>query len=290
MKIDGKQIASEILENLKKRVGELKKKKIIPKLTIIILGNDPASLAYVRQKELKAKGIGIKTTILHLPDKTSQTSLLKKIQQFNNDSNIHGIIVQQPLPTDISLESIINAIELKKDVDGFHPDSHFQMPIAMAVLKILERTSEATELACLTGVAGTKTRHQTLIDWLKTKKIIIVGKGETGGKPIAKMFEKMKIPFTTIDSKTEKPKNLTKKADIIITAVGKENIIKPQMIKKGVILIDIGISRGKSAKLMGDYDQSKIKNIASFYTPTPGGIGPINVAMLLQNLVLAEKN
>jgi methylenetetrahydrofolate dehydrogenase (NADP+)/methenyltetrahydrofolate cyclohydrolase len=125
--------------------------------------------------------------------------------------------------------------------------------------------------------------------WLKEKKVVIIGKGETGGKPIIQLFEKMKVPLVIIDSKTKKPENLTKNADIIICAVGKANTLKPQMIKKGVVLINIGISRGESAKLMGDYDQNAVKNIASFYTPTPGGIGPINVAMLLKNLVLAAE-
>ncbi len=184
MKIDGKQIASEILENLKKRVGELKKKKIIPKLAIIILGNDSASAAYVKQKELKAKDIGIKTIILHLPNKTSQASLIKTIQQFNNDSNTHGIIVQQPLPQAISSKNITNAIESKKDVDGFHPDSHFQMPIAMAVLKILEKI-----YICTPNI------QPRFVDWLKTKKIAVIGKGETGGKPVIAMFKKMKIQY-----------------------------------------------------------------------------------------------
>jgi len=280
MKIDGKQIADEILENLKKRVGELKKKKIIPKLAIILVGNDPASAAYVKQKELKVKEIGAKTTTLHLPNKTSQISLIKTIQQFNNDNSIHGIIVQQPLPQKINPEDITNAIAPKKDVDGFHPDSHFQMPIAMAVLKILEKVYIYTP--------GIQSRF---VDWLKTKKIVVIGKGETGGKPVIAMLKKMKIPFGLIDSKTKNPENLTKQVDIIISAVGRVNTLKPQMIKRRAILIGIGISRRKSAKLMGDYDQNRIKNIASFYTPTPGGIGPVNVAMLFKNLVLAaEKN
>jgi methylenetetrahydrofolate dehydrogenase (NADP+)/methenyltetrahydrofolate cyclohydrolase len=137
MKIDGKEIAQEILGNIKKRIEKLRERKIIPKLAIILVGNDPASLAYVKQKELKAKEIGAKTTTLHLPNKTSQISLIKTIQQFNNDSNIHGVIVQQPLPQDINLKSITNAIDPKKDVDGFNPNSEFEMPIAMAVMKIL---------------------------------------------------------------------------------------------------------------------------------------------------------
>lgn len=277
MKINGKQIAQHILDSLKGQIKKLKKKNITPHLAIIIAGNDPASVAYVRQKELKAKAIGIKTIIYHLPDETPQINLIKTIQRFNNDNNVHGIIVQQPLPQNINTKAVAQFIDLKKDVDGFNSESKFEMPIVMAVSEILKKI-------CSQRATG------PLTDWLKSKEIAIIGKGETGGKPVIAMLEKMKIPFALIDSKTKNPENLTKTADIIISAVGKTNIVKPQMIKKGVVLIGLGISRGKNAKLMGDYDQNEVKNIASFYTPTPGGIGPINVAMLLKNLITAAKN
>jgi methylenetetrahydrofolate dehydrogenase (NADP+)/methenyltetrahydrofolate cyclohydrolase len=274
MKIDGRQIAQDILNNLKTQTEELKKKNIYPKLAIILVGDDPSSVSYINQKEIKADLIGIQTIIKHFPSATSTADLLESIGQFNNNKDIHGIIVQQPLPKQINREDIIKAIDPKKDVDGFHSDSNFQMPIVSAVLKILEIVYSQT--------------HETQIslrNWLKNKKIVIIGKGETAGKPIIKMFEKMKISVSLIDSETENPEDLTKKADIIISAVGKASILKPEMIKEKVILIGIGISRSKSAKLMGDYDQNEVKDIVSFYTPTPGGIGPINVAYLLKNLV-----
>lgn len=276
MKINGRVIAEQIFEELKIGVKKLRKKNITPRLAIILVGNDPSSIAYVKQKELKAKEIGIKTIIKRFSSEISQNDLITTIQQFNNDSNIHGIIVQQPLPTHINVEKIINSVNHEKDVDGFHPNSHFQMPIAMSVLEILKKVYIYTPRV-----------QSQFRDWLKKKKIVVIGKGETGGKPVITMFGKMKIPHILIDSKTENPQNLTKKADIIICAVGKPNIIKPQMLKNGVALIGIGISRERSAKLTGDYDQDKIENIASFYTPTPGGVGPVNVAMLLKNLVEA---
>ncbi|MDZ4228041.1 MAG: bifunctional 5,10-methylenetetrahydrofolate dehydrogenase/5,10-methenyltetrahydrofolate cyclohydrolase [Candidatus Levybacteria bacterium] len=278
MKIDGKQIANEILEDLKKRINKLRKKSTTPNLAIIIIGSDPSSEAYVKQKELKAKIVGIKTTILRLPSETSQAILTEKIQQLNSDSDIQGIIVQQPVPAHIELDKITNSINPEKDVDGFHSRSHFQMPIAMAVLKILENV-----------YINTPRIQSRFVEWLKDKNIVIIGKGKTGGKPIIHMFERMKIPFALIDSKTNSPEILTKKADIIISTVGKANVLKSQAIKRGVALISIGISRGESARLMGDYDQNEIKNIASFYTPTPGGVGPINVAMLLKNLIIAAE-
>jgi len=274
MKIDGKQIAQEILDNLKKQTEKLKKTHIYPKLAIILVGDDSGSASYVNQKEIKAELIGTKITVKHFPSQVTENALIEAINNFNSDKDIHGIIVQQPLPKQINPENIVKAIDPNKDVDGFHQDSHFQMPIALAVLKVLEKVYTLTPEI-----------ESRFVDWLKDKKIVVIGKGETGGKPILRLFERMKVPVTSIDSKTEKPENLTKIADIIISAVGKSNVIKPEMIKRGVILIGIGIARGESAKLMGDYDQNEVKDLASFYTPTPGGIGPINVAYLLKNLV-----
>ena len=275
MKIDGKEIAQGILDNLKQQIVKFKEKNIISNLAIILVGDDPASIAYVNQKIIKAKSIGAKTTLRKLPSKISTSDLLCVIQELNRDENVNGIIIQQPLPLQIDLGKIINAVDPEKDVDGFHPSSHFQMPIVMAVLGILENIFEKL---FLTG---------PLTKWLKSKKIVIIGKGETGGKPIIQMLKKQDVEPIIIDSKTLLPEKITKKADIIICAVGKANILKPQMLKKGVILIGLGIHRGKDEKLHGDYVGNEIKDIASFYTPIPGGIGPVNVAMLLQNLVKA---
>jgi len=276
MKIDGKQITQEILGNLKKKAEKLRKKNIYPKLAIIMVADNLASVAYIKQKELKAESIGTKTITYKLKSNIKASELVELIEELNNDKNIHGIIVQQPLPKNINAKIITQTIDPKKDVDGFHLNSHFQMPIIMAILKILEKVYSYNPKI-----------ESRFLDWLRNNKIAVIGKGETGGKPIIQMFEKMKIPVIVIDSKTKQPENLTKKADIIISAVGKKNILKPEMIKKGVVLIGIGISRGKNAKLVGDYSENEIKNIASFYTPTPGGIGPVNVAMLLKNLILA---
>lgn len=278
MKIDGKEIAQEILDNLKKQVEKLKKKNIYPKLAIIIAGDDSSSVAYINQKKINADLIGIQTLIKKFSASAKTSELLRTIQKFNNNNNIHGIIVQQPLPKNIDLRKIINTVDPMKDVDGFVPNSHFQVPIAMAVLKVLEKI-----------YLNTPKIQTRFIEWLKNKKIAIIGKGEAGGKPVITMFQKMIIPFSIIDSQTNNPENITKRSDIIISAVGKNSILKPHMLTKNVALIGIGISRDKSAKLTGDYDQNEIKNIASFYTPTPGGIGPINVAMLLKNVVIAAE-
>lgn len=273
MKLDGKQIANKILQDLKNKVQRL---NIKPHLVIILVGNDPASIAYIEQKDLKAEKINARTTIKYLPSDTSQTDLVKTIQQYNNNNNIHGIIVQRPLPTRIDSQAINLAIDPKKDVDGFHPNSNFETPISMAVLKILQNIYVHT----LKG----KPQFE---DWLKNKKIVIVGKGETGGRPILEGFKKIGVKVFVIDSKTSDSSLITKNADIIISAVGKPNVIKPEMIKKGAILVSVGLHKGPDGKLHGDYNEKEIKDKALLYTPTPGGVGPVNVSMLLKNLVLA---
>ncbi|MBF8249810.1 MAG: Bifunctional protein FolD [Candidatus Levybacteria bacterium] len=327
MKIDGKQIAQNILEDLKKQTEKLKEKNITPRLAIILVGNDPASIAYINQKELKAENVGIQTTIYNLDPATQNSELIKLINKLNQDKNVHGIIVQRPLPNQINKDEISLAVNPKKDVDGFNPNSQFQMPIAMAVLRILEEVyktkSEARSTKSLPAklslakqageinsnfqnsnvknvldfshfnfdiVSNFEFRYSNFLSWLKSKKIVVMGKGETGGKPIINALQKLGIKPMLIDSKTMNHELLTKNADIIICAVGKANVLKPEMFKRGVILIGIGISRGESAKLMGDYDQNEVENIAAFYAPTPGGVGPVNVAMLLKNLILAAKN
>ena len=263
MKIDGRKIAKEIFEELKVKVKKLRTKNIIPTLVIILIGNDPASTSYIEQKDLRAEEIGAKTTIINLESRVKNSELKKLIEKLNNDKTVHGIIVQQPLPSHINIKEITETINPKKDVDGFHPNSKFQPPIGLAVLEILKPES------------------------LKNKNIVVTGKGETGGQPVIQMFKKIGINPAVIDSKTEKPETLTKNADIIISAVGKPSVIKPDMIKRGVILVSIGLHKGTDGKLHGDYEEDQIKDLALFYTPTPGGVGPVNVAMLLKNLVYA---
>jgi methylenetetrahydrofolate dehydrogenase (NADP+) / methenyltetrahydrofolate cyclohydrolase len=272
MKINGREIAQDILDNLSKQIEKLKTRNITPHLAIILVGDNPASTTYVNQKRIKAEQIGAKTTIVHLPSTISESELIKKVTQFNQDKTVHGIIVQQPLPQSISTEAITQAIDPKKDVDGFNSKSQFEMPIALAILETLKTVSSAS-----------------FEEWLRNKKTVIIGKGETGGKPIIAALKELGINPSIIDSLTQNPESITKNADIIISAVGKTDIIKPEMIKQNVILIGIGQHKD-NGKIIGDYQEEKIKNIASFYTPTPGGIGPVDVSMLLKNLVTAAEN
>jgi len=278
MKIDGKGIAQELLVDLTKKVAAFKAKGITPQLVIVLVGDDPASKAYVRQKELKGTEIGAKVTIMHFDDIT-QEKLLEVVKELNEDKNVHGIIIQQPLPTTIDIPTITQAVDPRKDVDSFHKESSYPMPLAAGVLRILE------------SVYQTKTAQveSTFQDWLGGQTIVVIGKGETGGGPVIKALLAMHVTPKVVDSKTANPEELTKSADIIITAVGKTGVVNPSTIKKGVVLISVGLHKGEDGKLHGDYNEGEIADIASAYTPTPGGVGPVNVAMLLQNLLDATE-
>lgn len=267
MRIDGKTIAEEIFKDLKSRVEKLKEKGITPKLVIVLIGEDSASASYVRQKELKANYVGIKAETLRFPTSISQAELLKTIEQLNNDRNVHGIIVQRPLPKQIDEIVIDGAVVSQKDVDGFRNDSPFLPPLGIAVYKIVEQ-----------------------IPNFAFKKIVIMGKGKTGGGPTIQVLKQREIPYIIVDSKTQNPNAVLRSADIIVSAVGKQNMLTKEKIKKGVVLIGVGMHRGEDGKLHGDYEEENIKDTAEKYTPIPGGVGPVNVAMLLVNVVEAAEN
>lgn len=282
MKVDGKAIAKDILDDLAERVAKLKEKGITPHLAIILVGHDPASEAYVRQKKLKGEKIGARVTVLRYESRVSNEELLAAIQRYNNDQSVHGIIVQRPLPPHINSDSLDRAVDPQKDLDAFHPNSSYEIPIATAVFSILEYI--------FTAKSKLNKKSIRFNAWLKQQKIIVIGKGQTGGGPIMSMLRREGIKPLIIDSKTANSEQITKEADIIVSAVGKPNVIKPKMVRKGVILISVGLHKGPNGKLCGEYEEEEIKNIASFYTPTPGGVGPVNVATLLANLISAAEH
>jgi methylenetetrahydrofolate dehydrogenase (NADP+) / methenyltetrahydrofolate cyclohydrolase len=264
MKIDGKEIAAKILNSLKPQVKQLKESGIIPKLAIILIGNDVSSQAYIKQKRLKAEEIGAGIKLYHFNEIT-QNKLIDLINKLNEDTKIHGIIVQRPLPEDIDKNLISRNISLEKDVDGFNDESIFSAPVALAVIEILNSI----------GIAD-----------LSSKKIVVLGKGETAGLPIIKLLDKMEVDFEIIDSQTDNRDKIITNANILISAVGKENIITPQLLNKNQILIGVGLYQ-KDGKLKGDYEVSEIEGKVKYFTPTLGGVGPVNVAFLLKNLLRA---
>lgn len=279
MKIDGKAIALEMYENLKLRVKRLNDKGLTPHLVVILVGNDPASKVYVGQKEKWGIYIDAKITILHYDQDITEEKLTKIVQDISNDPYVHGLIIQRPLPEHINRDKIISIINPEKDIDGFHPDSPYDVPVALAVMKVLNFIWSSIK------------EQVSFNEWLNSKKLVVIGRGETAGGPIIRLLRKNHIQPEIISSKTENRKELINNADIVVSAVGRPNIIQADQIKEKAIVIGVGLFRGNDDKLHGDYDPDQISQKASYYTQATGGVGPINVAFLLQNLVeAAEKS
>ena len=277
MKLDGKQISQNLLENLKKKVEILKKRGITPTMAIILMGDNEASKIYVRQKGIKADEIGAKVKVFPVTNQTTNKNLETLIKKLDKNHKIHGIIIQRPAAPGINADALTELISAKKEIDGFGPRSIYPVPVAEAVWKMLE------------NVFSSNKSTVNFSGWLKSKKIVVVGKGETAGRPIIDLLNKYKTRINIIDSKTTNKEKILKEADIIITAVGK-TILNSKQIKKGVILIGVGLYSDANGKLRGDYDNFDVENIASYYSPTPGGVGPVNVACLLENLINAAQN
>lgn len=276
MKVNGNKIAEKILFDLKKETEFLKKQNFFPKLAIILIGENPISKSYVEQKEIRAEEVGIETIRIDLAEDITEEALSEKVEQLNNDEMISGIIIQRPLPEQINSELATKIISKEKDVDGFREDSRYHPPIAKAVGKILEEVFEEINLP------------MNFLIWLKSKKIAVIGKGETGGGPIITMLRQWGTEPEVIDTRTENKDKILRESDIVISTVGKEEILNVNLLKKNVILIAVGMFK-KNGKFEADFDQKKAEEIASFYSPVPGGVGPVNVAMLLQNVLLAAK-
>lgn len=318
MRVDGRLIAQKIFTRLK---GEINKLKTKPHLAVVLVGENPVWKAYVGQKLKKGEEIGARVTVKNCELGIKNQELIKIVEELNNDPGIHGVIIQRPLPLQLDKEQLALAVIPKKDVDGFHPQTLYPMPVAAAVIEILKeiyQMKEATgdargepaqflsaSLASDEAIGQDKVSirvanrgpKKSLVGdpsvsfayWLTHKNIVVIGKGETAGKPTAAALSKLGAAPTVIDSKTPDPEKLIKSADIIISCIGKPKVIKPEMLKKGVILIGVGLHRDAQGKLTGDYKEEEIRDVASFYTPIPGGVGPVNVACLFENLVKAVK-
>ena len=269
MLINGREIASSIEKSLIKNIARLKSSGIVPNLAVVLIGNDPGSLKYVAQKIKTGKNLEITVSLFRFTSSAGPSEIKMLIKKLNADRNIQGIIIQRPVPVGIPDEHLSKLVSPEKDVDGFHPVSLFDPPIALAVIAIL------------------KSIHPKFFQrWLIKKNILIIGRGVTAGKPIAKHFEKLNLNFTIAHSQTVNFGSLVTCADILISCVGKSNIVRHQMLKKTAILIGVGL-HPEDLKLKPDYNQDKISDRVAYYTPVPGGVGPVNVAMLFKNLVRA---
>ena len=275
--IDGKKFADNLCDRISKEVAKLKDKNITPGLAVVRVGEDPASAIYINMKAKKTKEVGMHSVTKILDENTSQDDLLKIVEELNNDESINGILVQLPLPKQINADSVINAINPDKDVDGFHAINTGRL------WTNIDSLVPCTPLGC----------KMLLIDRLKDltgKKAIIVGRSNIVGKPMANLLIGENCTVTIAHSKTENLEEEVKRNDIVIAAVGVAEMIKGSWIKPGATVIDVGINRieqdGKK-KLVGDVEFSEAEKVAGAITPVPGGVGPMTIACLLHNTLIA---
>lgn len=275
--IDGNKIAREIYDKVRTDALTLKKKTgVVPGLTVILVGENPASKVYVDRKAKACAEVGFLSREYKLPADTSESSVLKLINELNKDKFIHGILVQLPLPKHIQTDKIIAAIDPRKDVDGFHPYNVGGL-IAGNPLYIPCTPRGIMELISRTGIE------------LVGKEAVVVGRSNIVGKPIALLLLAQNATVTICHSRTKDLSNVTRRADILIAAVGKAEMIKADMVKKGAIVIDVGVNRLENGKLTGDVAFDEVAVCASYITPVPGGVGPMTIAMLMKNTLDAVR-
>jgi methylenetetrahydrofolate dehydrogenase (NADP+)/methenyltetrahydrofolate cyclohydrolase len=270
--IDGKKISQEIKDELKGKVTALKEKGIEVTLAVIQVGNDPASSVYVGNKKKACEYIGIRSLSYELSEETTQEDLLNLVEGLNNREDVNGILVQLPLPPHIQEEFIIKAITPQKDVDGFHPFN-------VGALNIGQKGFVSCTPA---GVIELLKRSGISIDG---KECVVVGRSNIVGKPMASLLLGENGTVTICHSRTKDLKEVTKRADILVVALGKPKFITKEYIKEGAVVVDVGIHRGEDNKLCGDVDYADVIDAVSAITPVPGGVGPMTIAMLMHNCV-----
>ena len=275
--IDGKELAKKTRQNLKIECDELKNKGINPKLAVIMVGDNPASKVYVRNKSKACQEVGVEYEEYLLDSDITQKDLIDLIKKLNNDKNINGILLQSPIPKHLDINEAFRTIDYNKDVDGFHP-----MNVGKLTL------GQDTFVSC-TPYGVMRMFEEYNID-LCGKNVVILGRSNIVGKPLTQCCLNKNATITVCHSKTQNTKKITKEADIVISAIGKAKFITEDMIKEGAIVIDVGINRDENGKIVGDVDFENVKQKASYITPVPGGVGPMTVAMLINNVIKAAKN
>ncbi len=266
--IDGKKYAKEILDDLKIKIAKLEKK---PSLAVILANDNPSSKIYVDNKEKISMELGIKSSVYRFDKSITQGELIKLIHELNEDENINGILVQLPLFEHLNSQQIIELINPKKDVDGFHPINVGRLNCGLEPYAV-----------CCTPKGIIKLLKKYKIN-LAGKNVVVIGRSNIVGKPTATLLTNENATVTLAHSKTKNLKEITKNADIIVSATGHPKLIKADMVKKGAVVIDVGITRQINGKLAGDVDFEKVKNIASYITPVPKGVGPMTIACLMEN-------
>ena len=270
--IDGKKISTDIKEELKVKAAALKQQGKEACLAVILVGNDPASTVYVGNKKKACEYVGIRSLSYELPEDTSEDELLELIAKLNADTSVNGILVQLPLPKQINEDKVISAISPDKDVDGFHPTSVGNLCIGRrgyvsctpaGIIQLLKRSG--------VEIAG--------------KECVVIGRSNIVGKPMALLMLRENATVTVCHSRTKDLKEITKRADILIVAIGKPKFITADYVKEGAVVIDVGIHRGEDGKLCGDVKFDEVCEHTSMITPVPGGVGPMTIAMLMNNCI-----
>ena len=274
--IDGKELAKKIRANLKIECEELKKKNINSKLAVIMVGEDPASKVYVRNKSRACEDVGIKYEEYLLDLNTTQKELVELIEKLNNDKTINGILLQSPIPSSLDINEAFRTISPEKDIDGFNP-----VNVGKLVL------NQDTFVSC-TPYGIMKMFEEYNID-LTGKNVVILGRSNIVGKPLIHCCLNKNATVTSCHSKTQNLAQKAKEADVLISAIGKANFVTADMVKDGAVVIDVGINRLDNGKITGDVDFESVKEKASYITPVPGGVGPMTIAMLMNNVIKATK-
>ncbi|MGW8442307.1 bifunctional methylenetetrahydrofolate dehydrogenase/methenyltetrahydrofolate cyclohydrolase FolD [Paenibacillus sp. S33] len=274
--IDGKQISQDIRASIQQEVIRLKEHRFQPGLAVVLVGEDPASQVYVKNKEKACHDLGYYSEVHRLSADTSQEALLKLVDKLNHQSTIHGILVQLPLPKHIHEKAVIDAIAVEKDVDGFHPVNVGNLVIGddsllpctpAGVIELIKRAG--------VEIAG--------------KHAVVIGRSNIVGKPVSLLLQRENATVTMCHSRTANIGDLSRQADILVVAIGKANFIDASFVKPGAVVIDVGMNRLENGKLTGDVDFESVKQVSGPITPVPGGVGPMTITMLMQNTLVAAK-
>jgi methylenetetrahydrofolate dehydrogenase (NADP+)/methenyltetrahydrofolate cyclohydrolase len=274
--IDGKAIAAQFRDEYRVRVERLAGRSVVPGLAVVIVGEDPASQVYVRNKALACDAIGMRSEVHALSATATQAHLISFVQRLNQDPDVHGILVQLPLPRHIDSRAVIEAIDPRKDVDGFH----YQNVGALVV-------GEAAFYPCTPWGVMKMLEHEGVA--VEGSHAVVVGRSTIVGKPMALLLLNAGATVTVCHSKTRDLPAMTRQADILVAAVGRARMIGADMVKPGAVVIDVGINRLPDGRLAGDVDFAPVAEVASLVTPVPGGVGPMTIAMLLGNTVLSAE-
>ncbi len=274
--MSGKNLAAEMNEEMQIMVNNLKSKGVTPGLVVLLVGENPASQTYVRNKEKRAQSLGFHSIVERYSKEISEKELLSEIERFNKDKMIHGILVQLPLPTQIDSEKVLNAIHPEKDVDGFHP-------VNMGKLLI----GEPDKIACTPyGIMKLLERYTIEIEG---KTAVVIGRSNIVGKPMAQLLLMKNATVTMAHSKTKNLAELAKTADILVVAIGRGHFVTKEFIKPGAVVIDVGMNRDENGKLIGDVKADEVAEIAGYLTPVPGGVGPMTITMLLYQTIISAQ-